>query len=90
MRSPCYALRLLIVVPFLFNFIYLIKIFLFDKYVVNSLSGKRKKFFSGIQKRLDSIREYGEINSILEDYFVERSGTGRSELTGTVIENHLR
>jgi len=79
----------LLIIPFLINILYLLKIFIIDKYLINSLSAKKKKFFMSILNKLNSTKEYGDIHSIIEEYFKERSGIGFSELTNESIGSFM-
>ncbi len=79
----------LLILPFLINIIFILKTFVFDGYVKNSSSLKKRKFFSHIQKKMNLIKEYGDIHSVIEEYFKERSGVGFSDLTNITIETFL-
>ena len=50
---------------------------------------KKRKFFTYIQKKLVSIKEYGDIHTIIEEYFKERSNIGFSDLSNITIESFL-
>jgi len=80
---------ILILLPFILNLIYILKIYVFDKYIKNSSTLKKRKYFSFIQKSLNEVKEYSEINSIIEEYFKNRSGVELSELTNMTIEKFL-
>ncbi len=81
---------LLLLLPFLVNLLYLLKLMVYDNYIKNSSILKKRKFFGQIQKQLAEITDYGEIHSVIESYFKHRIGVGFSELMNGKIEDFLQ
>jgi len=80
---------ILLILPFIINIIIFLKRFVLDSYLNNSVSLKNKRFFNKIQKNLLAVKNYGDIHSIIEEYFEEKSNVGFSDLTNETIENYL-
>ena len=74
-------------IPFLFNLLVIIKIFVVDRFIIQSTVLKKKKLLAKTLKNLKSVRDYGEIFSILENYLKEKAGLGFSEINNQTIED---
>lgn len=91
-KKNYYKLKLfivLLIIPFILNLIFLIKIFIFDRMISQSKAFKKKKLINKTIKELKNIKNYGEIFSILESYLSEKTGMGLSEINNQSIENLL-
>jgi len=84
-KTPLF--QFLAVIFFLVNLIYLLKITLYDKYISQNPLLNRKKLLNRTVKALLSVRDYGEIFPILENYVKEKGKLGRAEINSYAIEN---
>ncbi|MCK4763789.1 MAG: protein BatD [Candidatus Aminicenantes bacterium] len=78
--------KLLAVLFFLLNLLFVLKIVIFDRLISQSSLLKKKKLLNKTINDLRSIREYGGIFPILENYLKEKGGLGRSEINNYSIE----
>ena len=78
--------KILWVVFFLFNLLFLLKIFVFDRWIIQSTLLKKKKRLNNTLNHLKNVREYSEISPILEEYLKEKAGLGLSEINNHSIE----
>lgn len=81
--------KILLVVFFLFNILFLLKITLYDRFIAQSTLLKKKKLLNKTSNRLRNVQEYGEISPILEDYLTEKTELGLSEINNHSIEELL-
>lgn len=79
--------KILSVIFFALNILYILKIIIFDKMISRSTLLKKKKLLRSTVGKLQKVREYGEISSILENYLKEKAGLGLSEINNYRIEN---
>lgn len=78
--------KTLLVVFFLLNLLFLLKLFVFDRFIAQSTLLKKKKLLNNTINQLKEVREYGEISPILEEYLKEKTGLGLSEINNHSIE----
>lgn len=78
--------RLLLILPFGLNILFLLKTLVFDRFISHSPLLYRKKLLNQTIKQLRHIKEYGEITGILENYLSKRTGLGFSAITNQAIE----
>ena len=78
--------KILLVVFFLLNLLFLLKLFVFDRFIAQSTMLKKKKLLNNTINHLKEVREYGEIYPILEEYLKEKAGLGLSEINNPSIE----
>jgi hypothetical protein len=55
--------------------------------ILESTSFQKKKGVRDILRRLEDVREYGEIFQIIEDYLEKKTGMRRSEMSAAKVEN---
>lgn len=79
--------RFLVAIFFLVNLFYVLKITLYDKYISRNPHLNRKKLLNRTVKALQTVRDYGEIFPILENYLKEKGKLGRAEINSFAIEN---
>lgn len=78
--------KIVLVVFFLLNLLFLLKVFVFDRFITQSTLLKKKKRLNNTLNRLKKVREYSEISPILEEYLKEKAGLGLSEINNHSIE----
>lgn len=78
----------LLVIPFLINLLFILKVTFFDKVVMNNRLLTQKKLINNTLNRIRNVQEHGEIHVILENYLSEKVGLGFSEINHSSI-NHL-
>lgn len=78
--------KILFFIFFLFNFLFLMKILVFDRFISQSDLLKKKKLLNKTIDALRSTREYGGIFPILENYLKEKAGLGLAEINNFSIE----
>jgi hypothetical protein len=78
--------KILLVIFFLLNLLFLLKLFVFDRFIAQSTLLKKKKLLNNTINQLKEVREYGEISPILEEYLKEKAGLGLSEINNLCIE----
>lgn len=78
--------KILFVIFFILNLLFILKIFIFDHLISQSEILKKKKLLSKTIKNLKSIREYGGIFPILEQYLKGKAGLGLAEINDYSIE----
>lgn len=79
----------ILLVPFLLNVLFLLKIFVFDRFISQSTLLKQKKLISQTIKNLGNTRDYGEISPVLENYLKGKTGLGLSEINNHTISELL-
>ena len=80
---------LLLLVPFLLNLLFILKVFVFDRYISQSALLKKRKLLNRTIKSLESARDHGEISPVLENYLKEKTGLGLSEINNQSIDHLL-
>lgn len=75
----------ILLVPFLLNTLFLLKVFVFDRVISQSTVLKQKKLINQTIKNLKFARDYGEISPILENYLKGKIGLGLSEINNHTI-----
>lgn len=78
--------KILFVIFFLLNLLYVLKILIFDRLISQSEILKKKKLLNKTINNLRGIREYGEIFPILENYLKGKAGLGLAEINNYSIE----
>jgi hypothetical protein len=86
-RSRYFLLVLL--VPFLLNLLFLLKVFIVDRFIFQSALLKQRKLINRTIKNLQSTRDYGDLAPILENYLKERAGLSLSEINNRAIARLL-
>ncbi len=81
--------KLLLLLFFLLNGLYLLKIVVVDRFLMNNPLLNRKRILNNAITRLNGVTDYGEISPILEDYLKEKAGLGLSEINKQSIETLL-
>jgi hypothetical protein len=77
----------ILLVPFLLNVLFLLKVVVFDRFISQSTLLKQKKLINQTIKNLRDARDYGDISPVLENYLKEKTGLGLSEINNhTIIE----
>ena len=79
----------ILLLPFLLNLLFLLKVFVFDRYISQSTLLKQKKLISRTIKNLSGTRDYGDISPVLENYLKEKTGLGLSEINNHTISELL-
>jgi hypothetical protein len=79
--------KLLFVVFFIFNLLFILKIIIYDRFISRSDLLIKKKLLNKTINNLRSIREYGEIFPIIENYLKGKAGLGLAEINNYSIEN---
>lgn len=85
--SPYFILLLLM--PFLLNLFYLVKKYVFDRFVTNNVLVVGRKRLHRTINALHHVTNRGEISPILETYLKEKTGVGLSALTNQGIDQLL-
>lgn len=75
----------MLLVPFLLNMFFLLKVFVFDRFISQSTLLKQKKLISQTIKNLGNARDYGDISPVLENYLKRKTGLGLSEINNHTI-----
>lgn len=75
----------LLAIFFIFNLLFIIKLFVFDRYVAQHPTLVKKKLLNRTINRLNQVHSYGEISPVLEDYLKEKAGLGLSEINSHSI-----
>lgn len=80
------------VIVFLFagNLLFLLKITLWQRYIINSPLLKNRQILGLALRRLDRIKQYEDIAAILDYYCKEKSGLGFAEINNQKIGELLR
>jgi hypothetical protein len=78
--------KVLIIIFFLLNLLLILKILVVDRFISQSELLKKKKLLNKTIGSLRTIREYGEIFPILENYLKRKAGLGLSEINNFNIE----
>ncbi len=78
--------KFLLVVFFIFNLLFLLKLFVFDRYVARHPALLKKKLLNRTINRLNEVKDHGEISPILEGYLKEKASLGLSEINSYSIE----
>lgn len=76
----------LLAIFFIFNLLFLLKLFVFDRYVARHPALLKKRLLNRTINRLNEVKDHGEISPILEDYLKEKAGLGLSEINNYSIE----
>jgi hypothetical protein len=76
----------LVAIFFIFNILFLLKLFVFDRYVAKHPALLKKRLLNRTINRLNEVKDHGEISPILEDYLKEKAGLGLSEINSYSIE----
>lgn len=76
----------LLAIFFIFNLLFLLKLFVFDRYVARHPALLKKRLLNRTINRLNEVKGHGEISPILEDYLKEKAGLGLSEINNYSIE----
>ncbi|MDQ1350484.1 MAG: hypothetical protein QG657_786, partial [Acidobacteriota bacterium] len=76
----------LLAILFILNLLFLLKLFVFDRYVARHPALLKKRLLNRTIQRLSQVNEYGQISPILEDYLKEKAGLGLSEINNYSIE----
>jgi hypothetical protein len=79
----------ILLVPFLLNVLFLLKVFVFDRFISQSTLLKQKKLISQTIKNLGNTRDYGDISPVLENYLKGKTGLGLSEINNHTISELL-
>jgi hypothetical protein len=79
----------ILLVPFLLNLLFLLKTFVFDRFISQSTLLKQKKLINQTIRNLGNTRDYGEISPVLENYLKEKTGLGLSEINNHTISELL-
>ncbi|MFC2155254.1 BatD family protein [Acidobacteriota bacterium] len=79
--------KILFILFFLLNLLFILKILIFDRFISQSEILKKKKLLNKTISNLRSIREYGGIFPILENYLKRKAGLGLAEINNFSIEN---
>jgi hypothetical protein len=77
---------ILIIVPFLLNLIYLLKVLLYDHLLVNSSSFNMLKIYNKTVKALEAVKSYKNISPILEGYLNAKLKIGFSSMSTRQVE----
>jgi hypothetical protein len=80
---------ILLLIPFIINILLVFKLFVFDRFIVDSSLMKKHKLLNRTIKRLRNVRERGDISPILENYLKEKTGMGLSGITNQSIDQLL-
>lgn len=80
---------ILLLIPFVINFLLVFKLFVFDRFIVDSSLMKKHKLLNRTIKRLRNVRGQGDISPILENYLKEKTGMGLSGITNQSIDQLL-
>jgi hypothetical protein len=78
--------KILFILFFLLNILFILKILVVDRLISQSELLKKKKLLNKTTGNLKSIREYGEIFPILENYLKRKAGLGLAEINNFSIE----
>lgn len=78
--------KFLLTAFFLFNLLFLLKLFVYDRFISQSDLLKKKKLLNKTVGRLEKVRGHGEISPILEDYLTQKAGLGLSGINKHSIE----
>ena len=76
----------LLAIFFIFNLLFLLKLYVFDRYVARHPALLKKRLLNRTINRLNRVSDRGEISPILEDYLKEKAGLGLSEINSHSIE----
>lgn len=76
---------LVLALPFLFNLLFILKVFVFDRFIFQSSTLKQRKLLNRTIKELQQAKEYGDISPILENYLKEKAGVGLSSINSESI-----
>lgn len=79
----------LVLVPFLLNLIYMLKVLVFDRFISQNPILKQRKLLNTTTRDLEHIKDYGEISPILEHYLKEKTGLGLSAINNQSIDSLL-
>lgn len=71
---------------FILNILFILKLFVFDRYVAQHPALLKKKLLNRTINHLNEVKDHGEISPILEDYLKEKAGLGLSEINNYSIE----
>ena len=80
------AFGILLVIFFVLNALYLLKIFVYDRFISQNTLLKKKRLLNKTINRLRAVQAHGEISPILEEYLQEKAGLGLSEINNHSIE----
>lgn len=79
----------ILLVPFLLNVLFLLKVFIFDRFISQSTLLKQKKLINQTIKNLGNTRDYGDISPVLENYLKGKTGVGLSGINNHSISELL-
>lgn len=79
----------ILLAPFLLNLLFLLKVFVFDRFISQSTLLKQKKLINQTIKNLRDTRDYGDISPVLENYLKGKTGLGLSEINNHTINELL-
>jgi hypothetical protein len=79
----------ILLLPFLLNIIFLLKVLVFDRVISQSTLLKQKKLINQTIKNLSHTRDYGDISPVLENYLKGKTGIGLSEINNHTISELL-
>jgi hypothetical protein len=79
----------ILLAPFLLNVLFLLKVFVFDRFISQSTLLKQKKLINQTIKNLGNTRNYGDISPVLENYLKGKTGLGLSEINNHTISELL-
>ena len=79
----------LLVLPFIINIGFLVKLFVFDRLIARSELWSKRKLLNKTFKELHQVKEYDEIAGILETYLQQKTGLGLAEMNSQAIESLL-
>jgi hypothetical protein len=80
---------ILLLLPFLVNLLYLLKIVVFDRLIVNNSALTGRKRLKRAIDALHKVKDSAQISPILETYLKEKAGLGLSEITNQGIDQLL-
>lgn len=75
----------ILLLSFLLNVLFLLKVVVFDRFIIQSTLLKQKKLINQTIKNLRDTRDYGDISPVLENYLKGKTGLGLSEINNHTI-----
>ncbi len=83
-------MKMLLVLPFLFNLLLMLRLLLWDRWLAASPAIHGRRLLARTRRQLNGIRQYDEMSSVLENYLRDKTGLGLAEINDQRIRDRFR